>query len=64
MVKDFSKGLFLIITCMFIKLHTCWGHCGFSSGQTEAVVVVGCQQVVAAVLVLVPFQVLMNLVNQ
>lgn len=43
---------------------TCWGHCRVGSWQAEAVVDVGCQQVVAAVMVLVALQVLVDLVDQ
>lgn len=43
---------------------TCWGHCRVGSWQAEAVVDVGRQQVVAAVMVLVALQVLVDLVDQ
>lgn len=43
---------------------TCWGHRRVSGWQAEAVVDVGCQQVVAAVMVLVSLQVLVDLVDQ
>lgn len=43
---------------------TCRGHCRFSSGQTETVLDVGRQEVVAAVLVLIALQVLVDLIDQ
>lgn len=43
---------------------TCRRHSGFGGGQAEAVVDVGGQQVVAAVLVLIPLQILVDLVDQ
>ena len=47
-----------------IRALTGGGHAGLHGGQVEAVVDVGGQQVVAAVLVLVPLQVLVDLVDQ
>lgn len=43
---------------------TCWGYRRLGGRQAEAVVDVGRQQVVAAVLVLVALQVLVDLVDQ
>lgn len=43
---------------------TCRGHCRLSSGQAEAVLDVGGQEVVAAVLVLIALQVLVDLIDQ